>query len=62
MTNLVTQPYRRPTRVAEDNYLVTLAKEVDLLKVVAAAGASTTVDLAEYLAAHPEGKARIELS
>jgi 5-methylcytosine-specific restriction protein A len=59
MTNLVTQPYRRPARTPEDNYLVTLAKTIDLPKAVEAAGETINVDLADYLAAHPDGKARI---
>lgn len=59
MTNLITQPYRRPNRSDEDNYLVTLAKEFDLVGAVKSRGASAKVNLQSYLKAHPSGKARL---
>lgn len=57
MVNVVTQPYRRPRNRAVDNYLMTLAHEYDLVRAVTESGA--TVDLSQFLAAHPAGKARI---
>jgi hypothetical protein len=57
MVNVVTQPYRRPQNRSIDNYLVTLASKFDLKKAVQTSGA--TVDLNDFLAAHPTGAAHI---
>lgn len=57
MTNVITQPYKRPRIVDADNYRVTLSQEFDLKNAVAAAGSN--VDLTDFLKAHPSGKARI---
>ena len=59
MTGLVTQPYARPKNPGTDNYLTTLQEPYDLVGSVARAGASTRVDLRDFLAAHPDGCARI---
>ena len=59
MTGLITQPYRRPNRVDEDNYLVTLSSEFDLRRHVEEAGISASVDLSGFYGAHPTGRARL---
>ncbi len=59
MVGMITQPYRRPNSFAIDNYLVTLAQEFDLAGAVRKAGLESRVDLKDFLAAHPNGKARI---
>ena len=59
MVGMITQPYRRPNSFAIDNYLVTLAQEFDLAGAVRRAGLESRVDLRDFLAAHPNGKARI---
>ena len=59
MTNLITQPYRRPSDPAQDNYLVTLATEIDIPELLKKYGVENQVDLTEFIAAHPTGKARI---
>jgi hypothetical protein len=59
MVGMITQPYRRPNSFAIDNYLVTLAQEFDLAGAVRKAGLEARVDLRDFLAAHPNGKARI---
>ncbi len=59
MVNVVTQPYRRPKDSREDNYLVTLAREFDLLSAIKSAGATSRVNVKDFLKAHPSGLARI---
>lgn len=59
MKNVLTQPYRRPTDTREDNYLVTLAKEYDLLSAIKLAGKENLLDVSDFVRAHPSGKARI---
>lgn len=59
MTNLITQPYRRPRNISEDNYLVTLATKFDLVAAVKAAGADSKVDLSNFIKAHPSGKSNL---
>ena len=59
MTNLITQPYRRPKKITEDNYLVTLAKEFDLVSAVKSAGVSSRVDLKNFIQAHPSGNSKL---
>ena len=55
--HVVTQPYRRPKNAAEDNFLVTLEQEFDLLSAVRNSGKS--IDLTDFLTAHPSGRAKI---
>lgn len=59
MTNVITQPYRRSQILEEDNYLVTLAKEFDLVTAVESAGANSKVNLDNFLNSHPSGKAKL---
>jgi 5-methylcytosine-specific restriction protein A len=59
MTNLITQPYRRPKNSNDDNYLVTLAKEFNLVSAVKAAGVATKVNLSNFMNVHPSGKSRL---
>ena len=59
MVGMITQPYRRPNSFAIDNYLATLAQEFDLAGAVRKAGVESRVDLRDFLAVHPTGKARI---
>lgn len=53
MSNVVTQP----VGAAPDKYLLTLSSDYDLVDAVSRAG--TTVDLTDFLVAHPSGRARI---
>ena len=49
MKNVLTQPYRRPTDTREDNYLVTLAKEYDLLSAIKLAGKENLLDVSDFV-------------
>ena len=57
--NLLLQPYARPSRQEADNYLKTLGKPFDLLKAITNSNSATKPELAEFLEAHPDGKARL---
>jgi len=57
--NLLLQPYARPNKTINDNYLITIAKKFDLLKAVNNSSSKNKPDLSEFLLAHPDGKARI---
>lgn len=59
MSGLITQPYRRPGNSATDNFLTTLAEEVDLVGLVNRFSAPGTVNLDAFLTAHPNGRSRI---
>ena len=57
--NLLLQPYSRPGRIEQDNFVRTLSKPFDLLRVVKTSNSGSRPDLTEFLKAHPDGKARI---
>jgi 5-methylcytosine-specific restriction protein A len=57
--NLLLQPYARPSKTKNDNYLITIANKFDLLKAVNNSSSKTKPDLSEFLLAHPDGKAKI---
>ena len=57
--NLLLQPYARPNKTINDNYLITIAKKFDLLKAVNNSSSKNKPDLSEFLLAHPDGKAKI---
>jgi 5-methylcytosine-specific restriction protein A len=59
MTNIITQPYRRPQKSEIDNYLVTLLNEFDLISTIAKSNSSADIDTKDFLKFHPTGKARI---
>jgi 5-methylcytosine-specific restriction endonuclease McrA len=57
--NLLLQPYARPSKTKNDNYLITITNKFDLLKAVNNSSSKTKPDLSEFLLAHPDGKAKI---
>ena len=57
--NLLLQPYARPSKTINDNYLITIANKFDLLNAVNNSSSATKPDLSEFLLAHPDGKAKI---
>ena len=59
LTNVVTQPYRRPNDPREDNYLATLAVDFDLQSAIQAQGVTGKIKLDRFLIAHPSGRSRL---
>jgi 5-methylcytosine-specific restriction protein A len=57
--NLLLQPYARPSRPDQDNFIKTLSRPFDLQRAVNNAESESKPDLTQFLNSHPDGKARI---
>ena len=57
--NLLLQPYARPSRQDQDNFIKTLSRPFDLQRAVKNAECESKPDLTQFLNSHSDGKARI---